>query len=598
MKISLKYVLMLCMFLGVVSCTKELVPEIKLTNTNAKYALGFEKGAKVTVNFSSNTDWTVESVSEGISVTPKSGKAGNVLALTVTASNSMSEENEAKKYSFVIVAGAGESQKRTDITVNQEPPFLMEKTNYTINAEGGELLISFDLHESLDKSDILIAYDPTFASMWKTVADKEQGSTQFVRASEICTMTDSRGFTGLTATFQILPNKSKAEREGAFAFVVEKNGESLYSKSVFVKQPGSEKSGTSADYTNDGKVVTLQSHTQGAGIPIVIMGDGFLDTSLVDSTYDSAMREAYSYLFTMEPMKSLKEYFDIHYVTAVSENDVFGGDNSTAFSSKFAGGGSTEITGDDDKAVSYACKVSGISNKNFRDKSAIFKYNNMLVLVILNDIRYAGTCSIYTEDNAQRDIPRGYSVAYIPMCKNQAVGFETVLHHEAVGHGFGKLADEYYYKENDTLKEGDEDWNELKQWQGFGFYRNVDTQSDVTKCLWSHIAADSHYEAEKIGCYEGGFVWTHGVYRPSSISIMNNNTGGFNAVSREAIYKRAMMIANEGDYNYSYTDFVAFDEPSWKKPAEETRYVEIKGKEKDLHFMRPLGKPVLKFMHR
>lgn len=62
MKISLKYVLMLCMFLGVVSCTKELVPEIKLTNTNAKYALGFEKGAKATVNFSSNTDWTVESV--------------------------------------------------------------------------------------------------------------------------------------------------------------------------------------------------------------------------------------------------------------------------------------------------------------------------------------------------------------------------------------------------------------------------------------------------------------------------------------------------------------------------------------------------------
>ena len=72
-------------------------------------------------------------------------------------------------------------------------------------------------------------------------------------------------------------------REGVFAFVVEKNGESLYSKNVFVKQPGSEKSGTSADYSNDGKVVTLQSHTQGAGIPIVILGDGFLDTSLVDS---------------------------------------------------------------------------------------------------------------------------------------------------------------------------------------------------------------------------------------------------------------------------------------------------------------------------
>lgn len=44
---------------------------------------------------------------------------------------------------------------------------------------------------------------------------------------------------------------------------------------------------------------------------------------------------------------------------------------------------------------------------------------------------------------------------------------------------------------------------------------------------------------------------------------MNDNTGQFNAPSREAIYKRAMKLAYGDAWTYDYEEFVEFDQPSW-----------------------------------
>jgi len=64
---------------------------------------------------------------------------------------------------------------------------------------------------------------------------------------------------------------------------------------------------------------------------------------------------------------------------------------------------------------------------------------------------------------------------------------------------------------------------------------------------------------EGLGCFEGGLTYWTGVWRPTEESIMNNNTGGFNAPSRYAIWYRIGKLAYGENWNGSYEDFVTWD---------------------------------------
>ena len=104
---------------------------------------------------------------------------------------------------------------------------------------------------------------------------------------------------------------------------------------------------------------------------------------------------------------------------------------------------------------------------------------------------------------------------------------------------------------------------QLKQWQGisYGFYENVDLTSDPNTIKWSRLIADSRYSGN-VGVYQGGYTYPYGVYRPTENSIMRYNTGGFNAPSREAIYKKIMKFSEGDTWTYDYETFVAFDAPA------------------------------------
>ena len=111
--------------------------------------------------------------------------------------------------------------------------------------------------------------------------------------------------------------------------------------------------------------------------------------------------------------------------------------------------------------------------------------------------------------------------------------------------------------------------------QNIGYYRNVSTYSDVTKTYWADFAADSRYDFEKLGCYEGGHYQEKGVYRPTDNSIMNSNSVGivfsFNVASRVMIYKRCMNIAYGDSWKFNYEDFVKFDLEKAKAEYEEVK---------------------------
>ena len=179
-----------------------------------------------------------------------------------------------------------------------------------------------------------------------------------------------------------------------------------------------------------------------------------------------------------------------------------------------------------------------------------------LLIVSMNSDNYAGTCYMYYPDNSA-GYGNGVSVSYFPRGGN-AETFVQLLHHEACGHGFAKLADEYAYENMGAIPEAVVASHKSQQ-TDWGWWKNVDFTSDPTATRWSHFVNDTRYADEGLGAYEGGLTYWTGVWRPTENSIMRYNTGGFNAPSREAIYYRIHKLAYGNSWEYDYEKFVEWD---------------------------------------
>ena len=332
-------------------------------------------------------------------------------------------------------------------------------------------------------------------------------------------------------TFTVSANTTSSSRSGEIIF---KNVNNSF-LTVTVKQ--GIQTYTSSDYSQDGQVTRIHSATVGKGIDVVFVGDAFADKDQdLFNKYVELGKEAF---FTEEPFRSTKDRFNIYRIGSVSKNGIItqeGGD--TKFSAQFEQG--TYVGGDNNLVNSFV-KASIPS----------VDLTKTIIFVIINKAKYAGTCHMYSNNQA---------VCYVPLCRNENEYAQT-LRHEGCGHGFGKLADEYFYDSMGRIP--DDKVSELKKWKGFayGFYENVDLTSDPNTILWSKFISDSRYSG-KVGVYEGGYTYPYGVYRPTDNSIMRYNTGGFNAPSREAIYKKIMKFSEGDAWTYDYETFVAFDAPA------------------------------------
>ena len=332
-------------------------------------------------------------------------------------------------------------------------------------------------------------------------------------------------------TFTVSANTTSSSRSGEIIF---KNVNNSF-LTVTVKQ--GIQTYTSSDYSQDGQVTKIHSATVGKGIDVVFVGDAFADKDQdLFNKYVKLGKEAF---FTEEPFRSTKDRFNIYRIGSVSKNGIItqeGGD--TKFSAQFGEG--TAISGDNEAVFSFV-----------QEKIPSVDLTKTIIFVIINKAKYAGTCHMYSNNQA---------VCYVPLCRDEN-DYAQTLRHEGCGHGFGKLADEYFYTSQGTIPT--KMIAQLKQWKGFayGFYENVDLTSDLNTILWSKFISDSRYSG-KVGVYEGGYTYPYGVYRPTDNSIMRYNTGGFNAPSREAIYKKIMKFSEGNAWTYDYETFVAFDAPA------------------------------------
>ncbi len=298
----------------------------------------------------------------------------------------------------------------------------------------------------------------------------------------------------------------------------------------------------SSDYSQDGEITALQQSIANNGPNLVIIGDGYSDRQ--QDLFDFYAEKAYSAFFGEEPYSSHKEFFNVYKIRTVSKNEGYEDGNETALSCSF-GEGTSFVGGNNRKCLLYAINA-GIDPESL---------DQTTFLVLVNRDCFAGTCFLY--EGSYDYLPGdGLSIAYCATTSD-ATEFTGVVSHEASGHGFAKLADEYALINNGTISA--DDIAEYMFWQSYGWWKNVDLTSDPTQVKWSHFLSDSRYADEGLSCYEGGLTFWSGVWRPTENSIMRGTTGGFNAPSREAIWTRIHNLVYGDSWKYDYEEFVAWD---------------------------------------
>ena len=106
---------------------------------------------------------------------------------------------------------------------------------------------------------------------------------------------------------------------------------------------------------------------------------------------------------------------------------------------------------------------------------------------------------------------------------------------------------------------------QVKLMQELGWSANISTTSDPELVPWAHLLKDDRYKSGdgngfQLTVLEGAGTYVKNLWRPTDDSMMHNNGYGFNAPSREAIYKRVMSLSNGSPWEYDYEEFVTFDQ--------------------------------------
>ena len=302
----------------------------------------------------------------------------------------------------------------------------------------------------------------------------------------------------------------------------------------------------SSDYSRDGEVVCLQEATQGLGINIIFLGDGFTDRDMEPGgRYERIMREWMEQFFVYEPYRSFRNRFNVFTVKVVSRNASFKTPGSDRRLSE-------DLT--DGKTADFGNALS-------LRRDVCHTYANR----VPNPRKQGLKICVFT--NARATLGRSFC-SYAPdYCLALILSPDRALiNHELGGHGLGHLGDEYV--ENQQYFTNTSQIADMSAW---GAYSNLDLESDPEKVRWAHFLKDPRYAEEGLGVFEGGALYAFGIYRPSMNSLMNSHGrkgAVFNAPSREAIYKNIMHWSAGPDWTYDYEEFVKADEAGRKQAVE------------------------------
>lgn len=291
--------------------------------------------------------------------------------------------------------------------------------------------------------------------------------------------------------------------------------------------------------------LTLQKATKGkkGGINIVLLGDGYDAKSIADGSYLKTMKQEMEYFFGLEPYTTYRGYFNVYTAFPLSTESGVGTVNTiryNRFNTTFTGG--VKLKADYDEIFAYALNAPTVTKENL---------NQTLIIMVPNTTEYGGMTQMWTS---------GAAIAFCPLSTySYPLDTRGVIQHEAGGHGFGKLGDEYIYHnafiDNCHCQDGCDHGSAFNMYKRLGWYENLSFTGKMQSVPWSHLIFDPRY-SDLVDIYEGGYMHSRGVFRSEQNSCMNNNIPYYSTISRESIVKRIKRYAGE---TYSFEDFVKND---------------------------------------
>lgn len=309
---------------------------------------------------------------------------------------------------------------------------------------------------------------------------------------------------------------SGGTREGKIVLKLKKHDYTTYTD---VKQ-------VAAEVKEDQKF-TLQTASKGSkAIPIFLVGEGYNAEDIASGLYLNDMKEQMEHIFSIEPMKSYREYFTVS--TAIACSPESGIDGLSKFQ------GSNELV------LQYAQQYGiGIQGNE----------GNSTILVLRNSINtgFNGT-ALYDSDY------RGLAISWVAK-SNDVYPFDQkgFILRELVGTAFGKLGPEQVNHFTFMKACGCPGCNMTEQFEHYrslGWWQNVSISGKLSELPWYHLIFDEKY-AKYVDAYEGAMNHSRGAYRSENASVMGNQfIPYFNAISREILVKR-IMEASGGTFDFN-----------------------------------------------
>ncbi len=608
---SLKFILPVLLVVFCASCKKES-SSIKSSAGSLVFTSAEQKQ---TVNITANCEWTATPDCDWIVCSPSSGKGSAKLSITAQLNSGLERKGVVK------VTGSGElceisiTQEGIDFSVSSYNVEMDQDCNpvtvtviskydweFTVPAaaswctvspmkgSAGETVVTFTPAPFTDRTPrtkqfITVSYGNTFSM----IAISQQLPNNAPTAPELLSPEDGVADAKINGTFTwkassdpdgdvvkytLMLSRDNGKTWSSYSSettsckpsdLLEKNTKYVWKVKALDDFGGEAESVTRTFITGDGgayvdgEIYRYQTESAGASKPVhlIIMGDGYTKDDYTDGgKFDKDVETAVSAFFGIEPFATYRNYFRISVMAVYSQEsgatvekdmvDCAAQTRNTAFNTTLVGGNSTEVSCDTDKAYTYAKKISGVSDTELQ---------NTTILMLVNLNVYAGTCWMERT---------GRSVAICPVGST----FKNIVVHEGGGHGFGRLKDEYRY--NDVTipaaqKALVEEWRTYDPY----FAYNISFTNDKSTAHWGHFIGRAGYDA--VGFYEGGMLYSKGVWRPERISCMEDNRMYYNAPSREAIVRRIFKAC---DKTFTLSDFYANDKVKSDNTVSTANYVE------------------------
>ena len=345
--------------------------------------------------------------------------------------------------------------------------------------------------------------------------------------------TSGDGKCEIKLTFREMPHSSVENREGEVVF---KMRDRDYRTRVKVTQWEYEK--------DEDAVITLQGAKQGKGVNIVILCDGYSAKDIHEGNLLADSQQSMEYFFGVEPYKTYRDYFNVYTAVSVSPESGIGSVNTiiyNKFNTTAKGGvtlGGRNSDGSDYEYIKeYACMAPTVSPDNLGET---------LVIMLPNTADYGGICYMW---------PDGFAIAYCPKSNyGYPLDWRGVIQHEAGGHGFGKLGDEYIYHNTFIDACGCTCCYHFFDHAGDS-NMNLSMTGKMSEVPWNHLIFHEKYR-NIVDIFEGGYMHNRGVFRSEQNSCMNNDIPYYSTISREYMVRRILKIAGE---EFSFDRFVEKD---------------------------------------